>query len=100
MAAVQPVEPALSDKHVKSSDLEDLVSFLNFGSNVVLRLLRARLNDLLSQMLQGTLTIGGTTITVGTGVPAPALVGHIYIRTDGGAGTTLYVKEGINWVGK
>ena len=44
---------------------------------------------------------------MGTGSPENAVtapVGGIYIRTDGGAGTTLYVKESgsgdTGWVGK
>lgn len=43
----------------------------------------------------------------GTGSPETVLtapVGHFYLRTDGGAGTTLYVKESgsgnTGWVGK
>jgi hypothetical protein len=43
----------------------------------------------------------------GTGSPESVLtapVGHLYLRSDGGAGTTLYVKESgagnTGWVGK
>lgn len=47
-------------------------------------------------------------ITAGTGSPESAVVGKVgdlYLRLDGGAGTTLYVKESgdstnTGWVGK
>ena len=46
-------------------------------------------------------TPGQIAITVGKGVPASVLPnGNIYLRTDGGAGTTLYVKEAGGWVAK
>ena len=55
----------------------------------------------------GTLTLGTITITVGTGTPegvVAANVGSIFIRTDGGVATTLYVKESgtgtTGWDGK
>lgn len=65
--------------------------------------------------LQGALTCtstvkvqNGATIRSGTGTPEAAVtgsVGDLFLRTDGGAGTTLYVKEsgaGTNtgWVAK
>lgn len=48
---------------------------------------------------------GGPTITIGTGAPAVAApVGSLYLRSDGGAATTLYVKESgtgtTGWVAK
>lgn len=50
---------------------------------------------------------GTATISAGTGSPensVTATVGSIYLRTDGGAGTTLYVKESgsgtTGWVAK
>lgn len=50
---------------------------------------------------------GNPTITSGTGSPegvAVASVGSLYLRTDGGAGTTMYVKEtgvgNTGWIGK
>lgn len=49
----------------------------------------------------------GPTITSGTGSPESAVtapVGSLFLRTDGGAGTSLYVKESgagnTGWVGK
>jgi hypothetical protein len=37
----------------------------------------------------------------GAGAPSFTPPGRaLYIRTDGGAGTTLYVYEGASWVGK
>jgi len=50
--------------------------------------------------LQGT-TTGITVSTFGTGVPTAALPnGSTFMRTDGGAGSTLYVREGGAWVAK
>lgn len=56
----------------------------------------------------GALTIaGGAIIRAGTGTPeavVTAPVGSIFLRTDGGAGTALYVKQSgagnTGWVGK
>jgi hypothetical protein len=59
--------------------------------------------DLLYQPLASVLSM----LHTGTGSPESVLtatVGHIYLRTDGGAGTTLYVKESgsgnTGWIGK
>jgi hypothetical protein len=50
---------------------------------------------------------GGAIIRAGTGTPeavVTAPVGSIFLRTDGGVGTTLYVKQSgtgnTGWVGK
>jgi hypothetical protein len=56
----------------------------------------------------GNIKIGNTTIHSGTGSPEGTVtgnVGDLYLRTDGGAGTTMYVKESgaatnTGWVGK
>lgn len=42
--------------------------------------------------------IGGSNVSIHSGVGSPeasitAVVGSMYLRSDGGAGTTLYVKE-------
>lgn len=59
--------------------------------------------------LSGTVSPGGTQVkwTSGTGTPEGVLtaaVGSMYTRTDGGAGTTLYIKESgtssTGWVAK
>ena len=57
--------------------------------------------------VSGTLRIGTITITTGTGSPegvVTATVGSQFMRTDGGANTTLYVKESgtgnTGWVAK
>lgn len=53
-----------------------------------------------------SITIGGTLHFAGPGAPTvSAPVGSTYHRTDGGAGTSLYVKESggstsSGWVGK
>jgi len=60
------------------------------------------------QYLSGNLTLGGANIRAGAGSPegvVTAVVGSIYLRTtDGGAGTTFYVKESgtgnTGWVAK
>ncbi len=48
------------------------------------------------------LTFGNTVnITTGTGAPTGSCVtGSLYLRADGGAGTTLYVCEVGAWVAK
>jgi len=48
------------------------------------------------RMNRSQFDIGGTTIYVGTGTPEnnqEGSVGDLFLRTDGGASTTLYVKE-------
>jgi len=57
--------------------------------------------------ITGVLRIGTITITTGTGSPegvVTATVGSQFMRTDGGANTTLYVKESgtgnTGWVAK
>lgn len=52
--------------------------------------------------------VGSANVSSGTGSPNGVVtgsVGDLYTRTDGGAGTTLYVKESgtatnTGWVGK
>lgn len=51
--------------------------------------------------------LGGQIIVTGDGDPegvVSAVKGSLYLRADGGAGTTLYVKESGNgntgWIGK
>lgn len=55
----------------------------------------------------GTLVLNGLSINTGTGTPEASVtapVGSLYLRTDGGAGTTFYVKESgtgnTGWVAK
>ena len=46
---------------------------------------------------------GQPMITIGTGAPSgPCTIGHLYLRTDGGLLSTLYVCEGPlgKWTGK
>lgn len=44
---------------------------------------------------------GSITISTGSGAPAGACVtGSLYLRTDGGAGSTLYVCEATAWAAK
>jgi len=54
-----------------------------------------------------SVTIGSVTIYTGTGTPeaaVTAVVGSLFLRDDGGASTTLYVKESgtgnTGWVAK
>ncbi len=56
----------------------------------------ARLSKGIGVDLDQKISIGKVFITAGVGSPEsriPGIVGSIYLRTDGGAGTTLYVKE-------
>lgn len=47
------------------------------------------------------LAVDGPTITQGEGAPtAPQPNGSIYLRTDGAAATTLYVRAAGAWVAK
>jgi hypothetical protein len=66
-------------------------------------------NEVFYQVKKNYMKLGNAQIYAGTGDPngqIASAVGSLYIRTDGGAGTTLYVKESgaynINtgWVGK
>ena len=51
--------------------------------------------------VDATLTKLSQAIFFGTGVPTFTPLGRaLYLRYDGGAGTTLYVWEGAAWVGK
>jgi len=48
------------------------------------------------KLLAGSVEVNGAALRSGTGSPEGAVVasvGSLYLRTDGGAGTTLYVKE-------
>lgn len=66
------------------------------------RVVRLRDTDKAVRM-EGYVEMGasGPKISVGTGVPAAADPdGSIFLRTDGGSGTTLYVRESGIWVAK
>lgn len=63
----------------------------------------------LASTFNSTVSVSGTTATIssGTGTPEAAVtapVGSLFLRTDGGASTTLYVKESgagnTGWVAK
>jgi hypothetical protein len=97
MALIPTVDQSLGDRPVVEGEV---AGPLNRVIVPVLRTVRDRLNDALRQLGAGTLTIANSNIQVGTGIPPAAMAGHVFIRTDGGAGTTLYVKEGAVWVGK
>jgi hypothetical protein len=59
------------------------------------------LQQLWTRVSRVQMTESGPYITQGEGVPTAALPsGSIYLRTDGGAGTTLYVREGAAWTAK
>lgn len=62
-----------------------------------------------SMVVTGNLYFGGSTVFITSGAGTPegsvtAPVGSLFTRTDGGAGTTLYVKESgasnTGWVAK
>lgn len=54
------------------------------------------LDQLADDVVRSTQTIGAITVTTGRGSPENKLAGtkgDVYLRTDGGAGSTLYIKE-------
>jgi len=54
-----------------------------------------------SFVVAGTLTIGSVTISTGTGAPSGGCTtGSLFLRTDGGSSTTLYVCESSAWSAK
>jgi hypothetical protein len=65
-------------------------------------------NDTLAPVqFAGPVMVGSTSVLSGSGSPEGAVtaaVGSLYLRTNGGAGTTMYVKESgagnTGWVGK
>lgn len=75
----------------------------------------AAINAVIDGLAQGAIVItsvriggnNGPLITSGIGSPENAVIapiGSIYLRVDGGAGTSLYVKESgagdTGWIGK
>lgn len=66
------------------------------------------LDDIQAQVNIQPFRVGGIYVRTGKGTPSSVVngsVGDIYLRSDGGTGTTLYVKEsGTNtssgWVSK
>lgn len=62
--------------------------------------------DPISEKIISDIALKYTRIIVGSGVPtATADTGSIYLRTDGGASTSIYIKEsgsgtGNGWVAK
>lgn len=75
---------------------EDVVEFVRQELYPVLKELR----DAFNRFSTGPYNLG--TISCGTGAPVdpPNATRGIYIRLDGGAGTSLYVFEGAAWVPK
>jgi hypothetical protein len=66
----------------------------------VLRKLRTKWNAFANDIdTNGILTMGSVSVTSGTGLPvtAPAATRALYIRIDGGVGSTAYVWEGAAW---
>jgi hypothetical protein len=100
---LQPAGTACQGIHIDSSAA---------GTTGALLDIRNAGNQLVKVKSDATFTIpsivlgnGGPTITIGAGAPAvSAPVGSLYLRTDGGASTTLYVKESgtgtSGWVAK
>jgi hypothetical protein len=57
----------------------------------------------LAAVFSNAYSLGSTGLTISSGTGAPGVAapsGSIYLRTDGGAGTTLYVSEGASWASK
>ena len=54
-----------------------------------------------SFVVAGTLTISSVTVSTGTGAPSGGCTtGSLFLRTDGGTNTTLYVCESSAWSAK
>lgn len=92
MLIVDPTEASVENqnKRVTISDLDSRVSSVRYINTIYV----------------GT-TANSPKITSGVGTPENAVtatVGSLYLRTDGGAGTALYVKESgtsnTGWVAK
>lgn len=65
------------------------------------------LNQIMDELKASPLLVGGVRVFTGRGTPEGAKngnVGDLYLRTDGGTSTTLYVKESgtglTGWVAK
>lgn len=83
----------------------------NAATNDLTQALVIRLRGIFQRLLPNSLRIGGTDsprILYGTGTPEAKIIGSVgdsYYRTDGGASTTLYVKESgaatnTGWIAK
>jgi len=49
----------------------------------------------------GSVWLGAILVAFGPGVPTfAAPSGSVFLRTDGGAGSSLYVMEGTSWAAK
>lgn len=83
-----------------------IAHFLNRELGPLTRQMRDRLAQVIGQLALGALNLGGVTLVVDAGLPAAsdkttgATNGWVYLRTDGGAGSTLYVYEGGGWAAK
>lgn len=98
--AIPKLDKPLTERAIEGADAP-VIRYLNREIGPTLRLIYNRLNSLLAQLLDGAVKVGSVTVTVGTGVPAIAATnGDLFIRTDGGAGSTLYVYEGGAWQAK
>lgn len=83
--------------------IEALLRKLNLEIVKALREVRERVNGIVKEYNDGSVALGtsGLTFSWGAGAPTVAAAsGSIYLRTDGGAGTTLYVREGAVWTPK
>lgn len=77
---------------------------ITFGSAADTNLYRSAADTLKTDdsfVVAGTLTIGSVTISTGTGAPSGGCTtGSLFLRTDGGSSTTLYVCESSAWSAK
>lgn len=99
----------LMDKPIRdravNTPLETLL-FVNRELMPAVKQMFTKLQGLLLDQMAGSISFGPIQVNVGAGDPGtltwatPPTNGWIYIRTDGGAGTTLYVFEGGAWAGK
>jgi len=84
-------------------------SNLFLDNNITSNASAALLADFISYRFPGAIGVQGTTSKIYSGITSPegvviAPLGSIYLRTNGGAGTSFYVKEtgagNTGWVGK
>jgi len=97
-------DSGINDKLISSDSIIDS----NYSDNVKFESQNESTFDRDSFKINGTtILFSGINIYVGTGTPeanVKAPIGSVFFRRDGGAGTSMYVKESgtekTGWVGK
>lgn len=92
----------LSDRALEPP-IEATLDRYNREDRPAFREVRALLNAIVKEFNDGALVLGASGLMLRWGAGAPTAndpSGSICLRTDGGAGTTLYVREGAVWNAK